>query len=384
MEGEVLGEQKIRILVVCSFYTPYVLQLCGYMEKYYPQIQYSLLTNENVIRDYQERVDLFLNIYTYKMTKLRLFYNQLNNLPTFDIIHTLWMEPMWGINAWKIKRKARYWLNSVGGSDLYRFSKQFLVKVLQKRIVRYSDWISSENSQTMDYFYQVYGNKYRKIQHSICRFGVDIIDYIRKIKQSGEYAGINALTNSNNKIIVLCGTNAGENHQHFSMIEAISRMKEELKNRCHFIFPMTYPTGKEAYIKKVSERISRVTSSFTILTKYMNVEEMAKLAIATDIMVHVQTTDQLSSAMLSHMYNGNIVIAGNWLPYDSLRERGVFFLGVDKIMELTSKMQDVIENINYYKDKCRGNPDIVYQLSSWERTSGDWMHIYESLMKGEG
>lgn len=375
--------RKIKVLVLCSFYSSYVTQLCWYMKKFYPQIEYSLLTNKDAVAEYENEADGIQDIYYYVTTKTRLFYHQIDSIPSFDIIHSLWMEPVWGINAHRLKRKAKYWFNSVGGSDLYRFSNQILTRTLQKRIIRYSDWISSENIQTREYFYRVYGQKFRRIEHSICRFGVDIIDYIKQFKQSGNIPKTISLEFPDEKIIVLCGTNASENHQHFAMIDAISKMNREQRNKCHFVFPMTYPGGKESYIKKVEERISQITDSFTILTRYMNVCEMAELSMHTDIMLHVQTTDQLSSAMISHMYNGNIVIAGEWLPYGTLQEEGVFFLKVNKIAELTFKIGEVIENFDYYKEKCFGNEKAVYRLSSWEMASAKWMEIYTSLMKGD-
>ena len=375
--------EEISVLILCSFYSSYVTQLCRYMKKYYPRVKYSLLTHESAVAEYRKEEGELKDIYYYVTTKTRLFYHQIDNLPSFDIIHSLWMEPVWGINAHKLKKKAKCWFNSVGGSDLYRFSGQLPVRLIQKRIIRFSDWISSENIQTRDYFYRVYGEKFRNTKHSICRFGVDILDYIKQFKQKGEMPETISSVLPKDKIIVLCGTNASENHQHFAMIDAISNMKKEQRNKCHFVFPMAYPSGKETYISEVSKQISQITDSYTILTRYMDVREMAGLAMATDIMVHVQTTDQLSSVMLSHMYNGNVVIAGSWLPYDTLWENNVFFLRIDKIAELSLTLEKIIEKFDFYKEKCSGNADIIYQLSSWEAASREWMKVYTSLMKGE-
>lgn len=369
-------DKDVKILILCSFYSTYVTQLCKYMWKFYPCVKYSLLTHESAVAEYRKEADELQSIYSYKTTKTRLFYHQIDNLPMHDIIHSLWMEPVWGINAHKLKKKAKYWFNSVGGSDLYRFSSHMLVRIIQKRIIRYSDWISSENIQTKNYFYKVYGESYRNIEHSICRFGVDILDYIREAKQKN-------ISFSKGKIIVVCGTNATENHQHFAMIDAISNMNQMQRNKCHFVFPMTYPGGRKAYVDEVAKRISQITNSYTILTKYMAVQEMAELAMAADIMIHVQTTDQLSSVMLSHMYNGNIVIAGDWLPYGTLEKNKVFFLKVKENSELTEKIEDVVTRIEFYKDKCLENAEIIYQLSSWEAASKEWMKVYMTLMKGE-
>lgn len=378
-----INYKEIRILILCSFYSTYVTQLCGYMKKFYPSLSYSLLTHESAVAEYQKTANDLKGVYSYKSTNTRLFYDQLDDLPLFDIIHSLWMEPVWGINAYKLRKKTKYWLNSVGGSDLYRFSNQILTRIMQKRIIKYSDWITSENVQTRNFFYKVYGNHYRNIEHSICRFGVDILDYIRRYKQENEMPKEISAMFPSDKIIIVCGTNATENHQHFSIIDAISCMSQEKRNKCFFVFPMTYPGGKDAYINEVSVRISQVTNSFFILREYMSVQEMAELAMATDVMIHVQTTDQLSSAMLSHMYNGNLIIAGEWLPYGTLEENNVFFLKVKNVPEITEILEDVVSKIDFYKNKCLDNTEIIYRLSSWEAASKEWMKVYMSLMKGE-
>ena len=116
------------------------------------------------------------------------------------------------------------------------------------------------------------------------------------------------------QVIVLCGTNARIEHNHEDIIKAIQNMDCSCREKCFFVFPMTYPSGCEEYISKIETSIAQVTDAYVILREYMNVDEMAELAIATDVMIHVQTTDQLSSAMVSHMYHGNLVIAGAWLP----------------------------------------------------------------------
>ena len=100
--------RKIKVLVLCSFYSSYVTQLCWYMKKFYPQIEYSLLTNKDAVAEYENEADGIQDIYYYVTTKTRLFYHQIDSIPSFDIIHSLWMEPVWGINAHRLKRKAKY------------------------------------------------------------------------------------------------------------------------------------------------------------------------------------------------------------------------------------------------------------------------------------
>lgn len=95
------------------------------------------------------------------------------------------------------------------------------------------------------------------------------------------------------------------------MIDSFSRLPQDIIRKLFFVFPMTYSAVECGYIEKVRSAIQEVTNSFIILEDFMSTEEMAEVVQATDVMIHVQTTDQMSSTMLAHMYNGNVVIAGH-------------------------------------------------------------------------
>lgn len=378
-------EKKMKILLLCSFYSGFVTQLFNYVRQYYPQVKYSLLTRQEYVKDYMNEISLrddeeIYGFLTRNQLELKI---EIWKLPHFDIIHALWMESFWGWNAIMLKRKASYWWCSIGGSDLYRFSKIPIEYFLQKRIIKRVDRFSSENEETREFFYEVYGEKYRKVPHDICRYGVDILESIDKICGNSAYSRQITDKFPQDKLIILCGTNARVEHNHKEIIKAIQNMDYSCREKCFFVFPMTYPSGCEEYISQIETSIKQVTSSYVILKKYMNVDEMAELAIATDIMIHVQTTDQLSSAMISHMYHGNLVIAGAWLPYESLKKNGVYFRSINSLEDLSDTMDDTVGNMDFYKDKCSHNMNIIHELSSWSAVVKDWYQVYECLLGGE-
>ena len=110
---------------------------------------------------------------------------------------------------------------------------------------------------------------------------------------------------------------------------------------------------------------------------------MCSSDLMTDVMIHVQTTDQLSSTMMAHLYNGNVVLAGSWLPYSDIKKKGIKLYDVDGFEDLGSKLQDVVENISEYKNTCEANKQKVYEFSSWEYCIRDWYNIYDNLVNGK-
>ena len=182
-------------------------------------------------------------------------------------------------------------------------------------------------------------------------------------------------------MVVCCGYNANPAHQHLKMISSFSRLPQDIIRKLFFVFPMTYSAVECGYIEKVRSAIQEVTDNFIILEDFMNTEEMAEVVQATDVMIHVQTTDQMSSTMLAHMYNGNVVIAGAWLPYHSLKERGVYFIDVNEVDEVGAVLADVTQNREAYKEKCKNNEELVYSMSSWDVCAKEWIAVYEKLLE---
>lgn len=378
---------SMNILLLCSFESTYVTQLWENIKKYCPDIKLSLLTKENVRSHYLQKIALEEgeNIYGYTSSSIKFWLKTekiIRKLPEFDIIHSLWMEKAWGYHAKTLKSKARFWLCSVGGSDLYRDSKKRLCKAYQLNILNQSDWFSSENIETKREFIRTYGKKYEIIPHTINKFGVDIFDAL--IKRKGIKDKKNEILSiPSDKIVICCGYNANPAHQHLEMIQSFSRMPQEIVKKFFFIFPMTYGVPSQMYMDKVKDAISQVTDEFVILEKFMDTDEMAEVVEVTDIMIHVQTTDQNSSTMLAHMYNGNVVIAGAWLPYSSLKEQGIYFVDIESVELLHEALLDIVEKYEIHKRECENNADIVYSISSWAACAKEWIAVYDKLAKEE-
>lgn len=373
----------MKVLILCTYESTYVLQLYTYMKKYFPHIRYSIFTRESSEAYYRGHLLLENDeeIYSFGPHDY-LCYLEARKLPHFDIIHSLWMEQFWGEAVGILNRKCDAWLCSVGGSDLYRQSSNKFFKFLQKRIINHADWISSEGEETRKYFEKVYGRKKDGVPHTIIRFGVDILDSFDKLSNvklddiKNKY-GIPA-----NKTVIMCGTNGRKEHQHVEMLDAIGKLPENVLEKSCLLIPMTYG-GTEDYISNIQKRAFSITENSVILKKFLTTDEMAEIAAITDIMIHVQTTDQLSSAMLSHMYHGNVVIAGSWLPYDTLRDKGIKFFSVKCINEITERLVEIISKLDISKAQCAVNAEIVYKMSSWEYAAKEWYYVYDQLIKNE-
>lgn len=366
-ESKIAGR---KVMVLCTFFSVYTKQLIENMSKRYKDIEFSLLTTA---AEYKENVIIENLKHIYCFQTLEDLKTILEQLPIYDAMQLLWIEWEWSYFYRLLRMKTKKLNLNVGGSDFYRADtadRDFKRKLIEK-----ADIITAETEGTVKDFKGYYGAIAQKT--GLLPFGVEVLDFI---KRSGNISldsikkkfGIPA-----DKIIVTCGHNASRAHQHIKIIEAVSRLPEDIKKQIVFVFPMTYDRAKEESIREVAESLEDSKLEYVILTEFMDFQKMAEYAMISDIMLHVQTTDQLSSTMLEEMYAGSIIIAGSWLPYKSLHEMGIYFLDVDTVSAITKTLHNVVLNLEEYKKKCVGNRDIVWKHSSWDELAPRWHMLWE-------
>lgn len=360
-----------KVLVFCFFYSVYFKQLIENISKRYADIEFSLLTcaKESIINVRSKQLK---HIYCYQtMADLKSILEQ---LPVYDAMQLLWIEKEWAYFYQIIRTKARHLNLNVGGSDFYRADVK--EREYKRKLIACADVITAETTGTIQEFKEYYKADIKE-EMKLLPFGLEILELINQNRNISHSIIKNKFHIPCDKIIITCGHNAYREHRHISIIDSLARLPESLKKQIVCVFPMTYPEGQDAYICDIDNKLKETKLDYVILKDFMDFQEMAEYAIISDIMIHVQTTDQLSSTMLEEMYAGSVVIAGSWLPYHSLHEMGIFFLDVDSISDITASLLEVIQNIDEYKRRCIGNREIVWQHSSWDELAPKWHALWE-------
>ena len=360
-----------KVLIFCRYYSVYTKQLIENISKRYGDIKFSLLTTEAEENGEKIVSEQLIHIYNFQtMGDLKTILEQ---IPVYDAMHLLFMEKEWAYFYRLIRLKTHRLNLNVGGSDFYRSGE--VVRNYKKNLIACADRVMAQTEATVQEFVAYYGEEVKNKTH-LLPYGVEVLDYINKSDVSKKVIR-EKYHIPVDKIMVTCGHNASEAHQHMRIIDAIECLDEKVKEQIVCVFPMTYPQGMEDYVNRVDSRLKESALEYVILTEFMDFQEMAEYAQISDIMIHVQITDQLSSAMLEEMYAGSVIIAGEWLPYRSLHEMGIFFIDVESIADITSSMNDIIGSMEAYKRKCAGNREIIWKHSSWDELSSKWRSLWD-------
>lgn len=357
-----------KCLILCHFYSVYTKE---FLEKVYSKtnITFDILTLEG---SYKEKVKsgVINNVYTYN--NLNEMNEILNSNEKYDIIHVHFLTPFYGEVAEQIRSRCNKLVITIWGSDYYRTTNE--QKEQQRKLVDKADIITFDNDVTMEDFAKYY-NILNKEKLTINRFGLTALEYIKDLENI-ECNQIKEEYNiPQNSIVVTCGYNANPAHNHLEIIKSIKQIKNNLPQNMYYIFPMTYQRD-EKYCDIVKHELEKSGLKYIILEKFMEFEEISKLTKITDIMIQVQITDTLSATMQEHMYNGNIIITGSWLPYKPLKEVGAYFLEVFSVDKIGEKLIEVMKDFSMLKQNCLKNMNIIWNFSAWENTVESWRKIY--------
>lgn len=367
---ECMVEQK-KVLIFCAFFSVYTKQLIENMSQRYKDIEFSLLTNARE-SEYKISSVFLKHIYYFEtMSDLKTILIQ---LPIYDVMQLLWIEWEWAYFYKIIRARAKTLNLNVGGSDFYR--SEIGERNFKKKLILCADNVTAETKITVQEFKEYYENEVN-CKMGLLPFGIETLPVINSKNDFDKVQSKRKFHIPVDRIVVTCGHNAGEAHQHMKIIDSLEELRKDVKKQIVCVFPMAYPQDRDSYIDMVRKRLEKSGLDYVILTEFMDFQGMAEYALVSDIMVHVQTTDQLSSTMLEEMYAGSIVIAGKWLPYEALHEMGIYFFDVNTIADLPPLLEDVILNIEKYKNKCKGNRAIVWKHSSWDELAPRWHALWE-------
>ena len=97
---------------------------------------------------------------------------------------------------------------------------------------------------------------------------------------------------------------------------------------------MTY-LKNDIYMEECQQKCKENDIDAVFLTDYMSVEDIYKLRKATDMFVHVQTTDAGCASIQEYILCDKKIVHGSWLKYEELEAyQPLFYFPVERLEDL--------------------------------------------------
>lgn len=273
----------------------------------------------------------------------------------------------------QLRSKCHKLTTTIWGSDFHRLPAREKVKA--KKLYSEVDCINIGNPKMGKEFIEFY----QDYEHKICNagFGNNKIEIIGKYASTeGARENFRSKLNIDERTLVItCGYKAFHVLQHHKIIDAIVEIIDSLPQNYLLIFPLTYHRD-EKYVCELKRRLDENGLQYRCFETFLSELEVVMLRIVSDIYITIPESDAASASLLEYLAANNIVIAGDWLPYEMHSDLGLYFIS-SSLSDLSSNMKKIVSDFYDYKNKAAINTNLVISHFSWKKQILKWKKMYE-------
>jgi glycosyltransferase involved in cell wall biosynthesis len=180
--------------------------------------------------------------------------------------------------------------------------------------------------------------------------------------------------------LLLClAHNGSEQNQHLALLNSLSLISTEIKQRLYILAPMTYG-GNDSYMAKVSTAIENAGLSGQVISNYMSEKEMHTFRMSTDIFLYAPVSDVFSGSVSQALSAGSVSILGSWLPYKARTSAGFRYHEIDSTGEAGACLQRILLDWENALVEAAYNRDLSAQFFSQDRIGRQWSQAYEAAV----
>ncbi len=213
-------------------------------------------------------------------------------------------------------------------------------------------------------------------------WGSDTIDYINEHILEVSRDSAKERLGLEGRYLITCGYNAFEAQRHEIIINAIHSKRGQLPENMTLIFPVTYGatygSGKQKYISRLKDLCENLKLPVVFYESYLSVSELFLLRRATDMFIHIQTTDGGNSSLQEYVLCGAKIVHGSWIHYDKLEKYSpLFYFPVSELDDLG----DVI--VDAYNSEPIHTPEQVMETirnRGWRARMKMWNDFFVSCV----
>ena len=263
------------------------------------------------------------------------------------------------------------------GSDILRVSNKTKMHLL-KKVYRRADLITVGPWGAVG---KVINKEFGvdEIRMASLAWGSETIDFINDHLADVTRQDAKRKLGLEDKFVITCGYNAFYEQRHLKIIDAILEAKDRLPGNLVLLFPVTYGTKskKQEYIGILKRRCLKYGLSAVFFEDYLSVEDIFYVRRASDMFIHVQTTDGGNSTIMEYLICGSKVIHGSWMHYKWLDYPPQFYFPVDNLKDLPGVI------LSAFQSESKVIPEEVLTIiknRGWKQKMMIWNEAFMSLL----
>ena len=240
------------------------------------------------------------------------------------------------------------------GSDVLRINNQ--ERAVMKHLYDAADYVTGYRGRFTDDFMRIYNIPQNKLVYAF--IGSETIDYIMEHKSQIDVDSAKKVIGLDGYYVISCGYNASPVQQHHQIVEAIKKVRSSLPEQLALLFPLTYPKNTE-YIGSLKTHVSNMGVKALFFDHYMDLESLFIMRQATDMFIHVQTTDATNASIKEYLLLDKNCINGAWINYPDIETDNYKpFYTVNNIEGLSDIIIDA-----YKKGKVEIRKDVIDKIA---------------------
>ncbi len=387
--------KSYKLLIIAWYaYIGHVAEFIRNLKKINPHVEISLLTSEADLEDIPKGIrgnasDIICFQYYLGKCKNKYVVELINRFHflrafirlskrNYDIVDVHFAKPrLFYALSW-IKKMSDHLVLSPWGSDVLRVEGE-------KKIKRLNKVYAAAQFVTI-------GKETMIAKRLINEFGVDpdrfinlgwggeFFDFIQENAVDVTTEEAKARFGLNNRYVITCGYNTQREQRHAAIINAISSVRSQLPENITLLFPFTYgrTTWSEKYTEAIKDEAKKLGFDVVAIEESLSMPDLLKLRMATDIFVHVQTTDGGSRCVMEYVACNKKVVHGSWIKYAYLEDyQPSCYFPVDRLENLGRCI------VKAYNTEIGPLPQEVSRIimeRSWKHNMTLWNNFFESLV----
>ena len=387
-----MENKKYSILIIGLYVRTHITAIINHLKSQNPLVDITLLTdnpNEKELLKYKDIKIAHYNVSHVKLKnrwlrhffidlKQRRFFKKFSKNRHYDIIDIHYPNRYMSSVIKELRSMSERIVISPWGSDVLRKDESEL-KILSK-LYNEADYIAtSVNIPLGRKIIQEFKVSPQKMVGIF--FGSDVIDYAIDKRGTISQDEAKKRFSLTGRYVITCGYNQRKAQRHKEIINAIAQIKNKLPDNLTLLFPMTYGhTLNETSIEECKNDCVKYGLDAVFVTEFLSVEDIYKLRMATDMFVHVQTTDANSGSVQEYIICNKKIVHGSWIKYEELESyKPLFYFPVDKMENLGETILKA-----YQSEKINLPKGVIEQVEkkAWKYTSKKMNEFYMSILQG--